>query len=56
MEGILSEQLDTSPEFETFTYGDPTSPKAGLRRLQPGDVLAFYAVWKAGSIQIDAAC
>ena len=30
------------PEFESFTYGDPTAPKAGLRRLQPGDLLVFY--------------
>ena len=26
----------------TFTYGDPTPPKAGLRRLEPGDMLTFY--------------
>jgi len=31
------------PEFETFTYGDPTRPKAGLRHLQKGDFLVFYA-------------
>ncbi len=30
------------PEFETFTYGDPTSPKAGLRYLQKDDLLVFY--------------
>jgi hypothetical protein len=30
------------PEFATFTYGDPTSPKARLRCLQPGDLLIFY--------------
>ncbi len=30
------------PEFETFTYGDPTSPKAGLRNLKKGDYLVFY--------------
>ncbi len=30
------------PEFETFTYGDPTPPKAGLRHLEPGDLLVFY--------------
>lgn len=30
------------PEFESFTYGDPTSPKAGLRKLEPGDFLIFY--------------
>jgi len=31
------------PEFETFTYGDPTSPKQSLRDLQRGDLLVFYA-------------
>ncbi len=31
------------PEFETFTYGDPTPPKASLRRLSEGDLLVFYA-------------
>lgn len=31
------------PEFETFTYGDPTPPKRGLRRLKKGDLLVFYA-------------
>lgn len=30
------------PEFETFTYGDPTTPKRSLRTLQPGDLLVFY--------------
>ncbi len=30
------------PEFETFTYGDPTPPKRSLRRLKPGDLLVFY--------------
>jgi Nucleotide modification associated domain 3 len=31
------------PEFETFTYGDPTAPKRGLRFLEKGDLLVFYA-------------
>jgi len=31
------------PEFRTYTYGDPTTPKASLRRLGPGDLLVFYA-------------
>lgn len=30
------------PEFETFTYGDPTTPKRSLRYLKSGDILAFY--------------
>jgi hypothetical protein len=35
--------MHVDPEFVTFTYGDPTSPKRGLRRLQKGDLLVFYA-------------
>lgn len=37
-------RLHADPEFETFTYGDPTEgAKRGLRRLQKGDLLVFYA-------------
>src|SRR5437868_5489971 len=35
--------MHVDPEFETFTYGDPTPPKAGLRDLATGDILVFYA-------------
>jgi Nucleotide modification associated domain 3 len=38
-----SQSMHFDPEFSTFTYGDPTSPKAGLRRLTNGDMLVFYA-------------
>ena len=38
---VKSMHLD--PEFTSFTYGDPTSPKAGLRHLAAGDLLVFYA-------------
>src|SRR2546422_14182 len=31
------------PEFRTFTYGDPTRPTKSLRKLEPGDLLVFYA-------------
>lgn len=31
------------PEFKTFTYGDPTTPKQSLRWLDKGDMLVFYA-------------
>lgn len=34
--------MHVDPEFDTFTYGDPTTPKAGLRHLKPGDLLVFY--------------
>ncbi len=35
--------MHLDPEFTSFTYGDPTSPKAGLRHLAAGDLLVFYA-------------
>jgi hypothetical protein len=38
-----SQSIHLDPEFASFTYGDPTSPKAGLRRLAEGDLLVFYA-------------
>lgn len=38
-------KLHYDPEFETFTYGDPTgAPKtAAMRTLEKGDILAFSA-------------
>lgn len=30
------------PEFNTFTYGDPTRLKSSLQRLVKGDMLIFY--------------
>jgi len=35
--------IHQDPEFATCTYGDPTRLKAGLRNLEPGDLLVFYA-------------
>jgi len=40
---MRSQSMHLDPEFDTFTYGDPTLPKAGLRHLAEGDVLVFYA-------------
>ena len=40
------------PEFETFTYGDPTQPKQSLRFLQQGDLLVFYAGLQPWSPQL----
>jgi len=40
---MASQSIHVDPEFVTFTYGDPTSPKAGLRKLAMGDMLVFYA-------------
>jgi len=31
------------PEFDTFTYGDPTSKRNFLLKLDKGDLLVFYA-------------
>jgi len=42
-ERLLDQSIHFDPEFETFTYGDPTSPKASLRRLTEGSLLVFYA-------------
>ena len=40
---LAAEQhIHLDPEFETFTYGDPTTPKRSLRRLAQGDYLIFY--------------
>jgi hypothetical protein len=40
---LAHQSVHVDPEFATFTYGDPTRPKAGLARLRPGDLLVFYA-------------
>lgn len=39
---ISKQSIHFDPEFSTFTYGDPTPPKAGLRHLEKGDLLIFY--------------
>ncbi len=36
-------RMHVDPEFESFTYGDPTRPKQGLKKLKRGDLLVFYA-------------
>ena len=40
--GMAEQHVHVDPEFETFTYGDPTTPKRSLRNLNPGDFLVFY--------------
>ena len=42
-ERVAQEHVHLDPEFETFTYGDPTTPKRSLRTLEEGDYLIFYA-------------
>lgn len=39
---MRDQSMHLDPEFTTYTYGDPTSPKAGLRHLVAGDLLVFY--------------
>lgn len=35
--------IHDDPEFETFTYGDDTIKAHKIRRLEPNDLLVFYA-------------
>lgn len=42
-EKIAQQHVHLDPEFDTFTYGDPTSPKRSLRNLDREDYLVFYA-------------
>jgi hypothetical protein len=39
---MADKPIHFDPEFETFTYGDPSRVKARLRRLDLGDMLIFY--------------
>ena len=39
---MAKQHVHVDPEWETFTYGDPTPPKRSLRTLKPGDLLVFY--------------
>jgi len=40
---LSNKRLHLDPEFSSFTYGDPTQPKARLRTLTKDDILVFYA-------------
>jgi hypothetical protein len=42
-ESVRTMWLHRDPEFETYTYGDPARPKAGLKKLRKGDLLVFYS-------------
>lgn len=39
---VRTESPVTITGIRTYTYGDPTLPKRGLRNLAEGDILAFY--------------
>lgn len=40
---IKDNSMHVDPEFETFTYGDPTSKRKSLLKLDKDDLLVFYA-------------
>jgi len=42
-EMMSRQSIHFDPEFRTFTYGDPTTPKTSLQRLSKGSLLVFYA-------------
>src|SRR5579862_761083 len=39
---MAEKHVHVDPEWESFTYGDPTLPKQSLKKLKPGDLLVFY--------------
>jgi hypothetical protein len=40
---MVKQSVHVDPEFETFTYGDPTRLKVSLHQLNEGSLLVFYA-------------
>lgn len=47
--------IHSDPEFGSFTYGDPTRPKRGLRKLKKGDLLVLYAGLEGWDFRCDPA-
>lgn len=39
---IAEQHIHLDPEYETFTFGDPTIPKRSLQKMERGDYLIFY--------------
>jgi hypothetical protein len=52
---LKNQSIHLDPEFTTFTYGDPTPPKAGLRRLKEGDLLVFYCGLEGWDVRAEPA-
>lgn len=52
---IRNQSIHFDPEFATFTYGDPTPPKAGLHHLEKGDMLIFYCGLEGWDIRSEPA-
>lgn len=40
---VKGRKMHFDPEFDTFTYGDPSSKRNYLLKLEKGDLLVFYA-------------
>jgi len=40
---MRDQTVHRDPDFERFTYGDPSRPKVSLHSLEPSDLLVFYA-------------
>ncbi|MGD1070480.1 MAG: hypothetical protein ABSB15_10100 [Bryobacteraceae bacterium] len=54
-EKVFDQSIQFDPEFETFTYGNPTPPKARLRQLGEGSPLVFYAGLKGWNFECSPA-
>jgi len=54
-DAMANRSIHFDPEFATFTYGDPTPPKAGLRHLESGDMLIFYCGLEGWDFRADPA-
>lgn len=52
-ERMRDRPIHSDPEFDSFTYGDPGRPKAGLRHLDPGDMLIFYCGLEGWNFKAD---
>jgi hypothetical protein len=51
----IGTHIHHDPEFGSFTYGDPTTPKTGLRKLTKGDLLIFYSGLEGWDFRFDPA-
>ncbi len=52
---MRDQSIHADPEFDTFSYGDPTTPKARLRHLKRGDMLVFYCGLKGWGFEAEPA-
>jgi len=52
-EKARSQAMHVDPEFESFTYGDPTPPKRNLAQLKPVTCLSFTPEWRDGGTQLN---